>query len=165
MRPGTPRPRSPPIMEIKLLTPPCEFNHGCCYAPEDPTLCGCPHGPCRDCQRRIDETCPSCRTSDAYFTHQSLGLRTCNGCADKICMNCHHGARYFCACFQQHLLAPSTPVSRQCSTEKWQMAEEYLQTHPELTETIAEKAGDHVYLVRRTDTGEFVRVHKTLAEK
>jgi hypothetical protein len=45
------------------------------------------------------------------------------------------------------------------------MAEEYLRSHPELTETVAEKVGHHVYIVRRTPTGEFVREHKTLAEK
>jgi hypothetical protein len=45
------------------------------------------------------------------------------------------------------------------------MAEEHLQAHPELTEAVAETVGHHVYVVRRTSQNEFVREHKTLAEK
>ena len=110
-------------------------------------------------------TCPSCEAPNSYFTHASLGLRTCNGCAETICMNCHRGARYCCAYFRPILFPPSTPVSRQCSTEKWLLAEEYLQAHPELNATIADQTGHHLYIVRRTSTGEFVREHETLAEK
>ena len=104
--------------------------------------------------------CPSCRSQDTYISH---GLRTCNGCEDMICTHCRYGARYFCAYLLQ---APSTPVSRQCSTEKWEMAEDYLRSHPEETETIADQVPNrHVYIVRRTAKNEFVREHKTLAEK
>lgn len=102
--------------------------------------------------------CPSCQSLTSYIRH----VKPCNGCEDMICTSCRYGARYFCPLA---IPAPSLPLSRQCSTEKWLMAEEYLRLHPELTETVAEKVGHHVYIVRRTPTGEFVREHKTLAEK
>jgi hypothetical protein len=102
--------------------------------------------------------CPSCQSLTGYIRH----VKPCNGCENMICTNCRYGARYFCPLA---IPPPSLPISRQCSTDKWILAEEYLRSHPELTETIAEKVGHHVYLVRRTSTGEFVREHKTLAEK
>ena len=102
--------------------------------------------------------CPSCYSLTSYIRHET----PCNGCDTMICVNCRYGARYFCPLA---IPAPSHPLSRQCSTEKWIMAEEHLQAHPELTEAVAETVGHHVYVVRRTSQNEFVREHKTLAEK
>jgi hypothetical protein len=111
------------------------------------------------------DTCPSCDASLSYFSHQSLGLTICNGCADNICVKCHYGARYCCAYFRTLLRPPSAPLSRQCSTEKWEMAEEYLHQHPTETQTIADAIpGKHVYIVRRTDAGELVREHYALKD-
>jgi hypothetical protein len=45
------------------------------------------------------------------------------------------------------------------------MAEEYLHQHPTETQTIADAIpGRHVYIVRRTDTGELVREHYALKD-
>ncbi len=108
--------------------------------------------------------CPSCSERGTYVSHKSKGLRTCNGCEDMFCTKCGYGARYFCAYIFPP--APSKPVSRQCSTEKWLMAEEYLRDHPNETEVIVDSILErHIYLIRRTASGEFVREHKTLAEK
>lgn len=107
------------------------------------------------------EICPSCHEYGTYISHASKGLRTCNGCEDNICTKCRYGCRYYCPAVS--LPAPSSPASRQCSTEKWQLAEEYLRQHPELTQTFADIVTErHFYIVRRTLTGEFVRVHQYL---
>jgi len=103
--------------------------------------------------------CPSCHERGTYVSHASKGLRTCNGCEDMFCTKCAYGSRYCCAYVFPP--APSTPVSRQCSVEKWLMAEEYLRDHPEETQTIADIIPErHIYIVRRTPTGEFVREHQ-----
>lgn len=162
-------------MEFDLRTPSYMFNHGGYYAPEDPSLCDFPGGPCEMCQERIDTdaatilanlyirpACPSCHSRGTYISHASKGLRTCNGCEDMFCTKCYHGSRYCCA---YHTLPPPPPVSRQCSTEKWQLAEEYLREHPEEFEAIAEIIPDqHIYLVRRTASGEFLRVHQSVKD-
>lgn len=157
-RPDTPRPSTPTVlMEINLRTPSYLYNHGGYYAPQDPSLCEFPGGPCEYCQQRIDATCPSCDTEGTYVPHTQ---KTCNGCEDKVCTQCSHGARYFCTA-----VYPLLPISRQCSTEKWELAEEYLHQNPKETQTIADTIpGKHMYVVRRTDTGELVREHYTLKD-
>jgi hypothetical protein len=122
-RPDTPLP--PDTMEINLRTPSYAYNHGGYYAPSNPNDCNTPGGPCSVCQDRIDaqaaqaaqaaaealvtlsrDPCPDC--NEPYVTHESRGIRTCNGCPDKVCSNCFDGARYFCP-----LRPPSDPLVRQ----------------------------------------------------
>lgn len=109
------------------------------------------------------DRCPSCHERGTYVSHASKGLRTCNGCADIFCTKCGYGSRYCCAYVFPP--APSSPISRQCSTQKWDLAEEYLRDHPELTETVADIVPGHIYLVRRTKSGEFVRIHKCVKDE
>lgn len=178
-RPHTPFPED--IMEINLRTPSILYNHGGYYAPGDPHMCNNPGGICENCQERIDEMdaaealaklcrpefmepCPSCGNQESYITHASQGLRTCNGCEDKFCTNCYYGSRYCCT--YVYLPSPPHPLSRQCSEEKWRMAEDHLRTNPEETIAIADHhPGRHIYRVVRTDTGELVRQHESLADK
>jgi hypothetical protein len=177
-------------MEISLRTPSFAYNHGGYYAPGDPRECNNPGGTCEYCQLRIDEEeaiaglrslanpgccddraefmepCPSCGDKKSYISHASKGLRTCNGCDDKFCTKCYHGSRYCCA--YVYLPAPSVPISRQCSEEKWVMAEDHLRMFPGETATLADYTPGHVYRVVRVASGELVRQHirdESLAHK
>lgn len=131
---------------IDLRTPSYIYNHGGYYAPVDPRDCNMPNGPCSYCQERIDEEeadqeaaktllalaqsqpaccaerpgflepCPNCHAVGAYVTHTSRGIRTCNGCGDKLCINCFFGARYYCPLRRQEvppLSPPHGPLQRQ----------------------------------------------------
>jgi hypothetical protein len=128
-RPDTPR---PPDIMVDLRTSSLEYNHGGYYAPSDPTLCTMPGGPCGACQDRIDEAqaaealrrlstrppflepCPACSEPSTFVTHESRGLRQCNGCPGKLCIRCFFGARYHCPLrTEEFLLPPSAPLTRQ----------------------------------------------------
>lgn len=155
---------------MELRTPSFTYNHGGYYAPSDPELCNNPGGICGNCQDRIDaytllslkccenrpdflEPCPSCGNQESYVTH---ALPICNGCEDKICTMCYNGARYCCA-----ILYPRPPpVSRQCSEEKWRVAEEFLQSNPLEMRAVADcEPGRHLYVVIRTGMGDIERHH------
>jgi hypothetical protein len=125
---------------IDLRTPSFIYNHGGYYAPGDPRDCNMPGGPCCYCQDRIDEEdaaealvllsqtpaccadrpgflepCPDCNAVGTYVTHESRGVRRCNGCGDKLCINCFFGARYYCPlrAMQPPLSPPHGPLVRQ----------------------------------------------------
>jgi len=122
LRPDTPHP--PELtMDFDLRTPSATYNHGGYYAPSNPRDCTTPGGPCSVCQDRIDaeallsllkEPCPDCHAPMIPVTHESRGLRTCNGCPDTLCSTCFDGARYFCPLRTAPPLAPPTgPLERQ----------------------------------------------------
>ena len=121
-------------MEFDLRTPSLDYNHGGYYAPSDPKDCTMPGGPCGFCQDRLDELdaaetlialsrhpscctdrpgflepCPQCNEDRFYVTHESRGVRRCNGCPDKLCATCFDGARYYCPL----LSPPPGPLRRQ----------------------------------------------------
>lgn len=128
-RPDTPR----PTMD-NLRTPSYIYNHGGYYAPSDPKTCNLYGGPCSSCQERIEEQeaaetilllakspksppccadrpsfmepCPDCNSVGTYVTHVSQGVKTCNGCDDKVCLRCFEGARYYCPLRKRDLPPP-----------------------------------------------------------
>ncbi len=137
-RPDTPRPDTmEPIIDLR--TPSFMYNHGGYYAPGDPRDCNTPGGPCCYCQDRIDkeeaaealialsrappccvdrpsflEPCPGCQTVGTHVTHESRGLKPCNGCPGKLCINCFFGARYYCPLRTIAFLSPPPgPLVRQ----------------------------------------------------
>jgi hypothetical protein len=115
---------------------------------------------CADKRPEFLEPCPFCGEQYSYVSHISQGLRTCNGCEDKFCIKCRHGSRYCCAAF---LPAPSHPLSRQCSEDKWAAAEGVLRHHPEQSVAIAEHIPNrHVYAVLRHINGELSCVHNSI---
>jgi hypothetical protein len=121
----TPRPN----LEMELRTPSYMFNHGGLYAPGNPRLCNTPGGPCSSCEERIEEEdtaitllslkdccntrpeflepCPMCGKVGSYVSHESKGLKTCNGCEDMFCSECYYGSRYCCAYVYGELPRPA----------------------------------------------------------
>lgn len=127
-RPDTPR---PDIM-TELRTP--RSYHGVLWYPSDPRKCDIPGGPCDFCQDRIDtlvaaeslvllsqsccgvrpafmEPCPECNAVGSLVTHAEKGIRCCNGCEERLCVECFAGARYFCPL--RRLSPPGSPLARQ----------------------------------------------------
>lgn len=113
------------------------------------------------------EPCPSCGNEGTYRHHSDLGYTTCNGCDDKICSECAHGARYFCAYFQSQLRdqcpppPPAPRLERQITEGKWEDAEAYMNAHPECQVFEVAKLGIHLYLMVRTKKGRLLRIHAT----
>lgn len=88
-RPDTPRPDMETLAYIKMPT--------CCQ--DRPSFL---------------EPCPRCNDSTLHTTHALKGVKTCNGCPDKVCLKCFDGARYFCALRKADPLdPPQGPLERQ----------------------------------------------------
>jgi len=111
------------------------------------------------------EPCPSCGNEGTYKHHSELGYKTCHGCDEKICSECAHGARYFCAYFQAQLKEECPPpppkLERQITEGKWEDAEAYMKEHPESRVVEVATIGVHIYLLVRTKKGRILRIHTT----
>lgn len=99
------------------------------------------------------EPCPQCGNKTTFASHADRGLALCVGCQDKFCTDCKFGSRYLCKYMEQvngeNYVPPPPKLERQITEFKWEMAEEYMLHHPELTEYTVYQIRDTIYKIIR----------------
>ncbi len=102
------------------------------------------------------ENCPECGEI-AYVSHADWGIKGCNTCEEKVCLNCFNGCRYTCPLA---VPPPPTDLERQTSLLNWENAEDHLRAHPDLNEIVIEYIPfNHVYKIARDENDFTVRLH------